>query len=247
MDIKVENIKSNLDCIQTRIRLCAESCGRKPQEIKLITVTKAQPKEVVEAAIHAGADRLGENYPVEAVEKIKALKEYKKVEWHMIGHVQSRKSALIAEHFDFFHSLDSVKLAKKINEKLEEKENTLPVLLEVNVSGEESKFGWAAWNESLFPRLFSDIEILLKLSNLKICGLMTMPPYFTDAEKVRPFFRKMSDLMSLLSFRFPETDWKELSMGTSIDFETAIQEGATFVRVGTAIVGPREYQKKPER
>ena len=240
----VNNIKNNLDGILARIKDCAEQAGRDAEDVKLITVTKAQQLEVVEAAIQAGAIRLGENYPVEAVEKISALKEYNSVEWHMIGHLQSRKSALIVENFNYFHSLDSLKLAQKINRILSDNGKIMPVLLELNISGEESKFGWPAWKNESIDRLMFDVEKILLLNNIKIKGLMTMPPYSKDTEKARPYFKRMSEILGFLAEKFPETEWLELSMGTSVDFEVAIQEGATFVRVGTAIVGPRDYQKK---
>ena len=247
MENKVEYIKLNFENIQKRIQKGAENCGRKFEEIKLITVTKAQPVDVVENAILAGAIHLGENYPLEAVEKIIQLKNHTEVEWHMIGHLQSRKCPIIAEHFDYFHSLDSLKLAKKLDEKLKYYDRVMPVLLEVNVSGEESKYGWQACTEEQLTQMFRDIEEIIKLDNIRLNGLMTMPPFSRDSEKVRPFFKRMSELLNILRNKFPEAGWKELSMGTSVDFETAIQEGATFVRVGTAIVGPREYPQKTER
>lgn len=227
-----------------RIAVAARLVGREPQSVRLVVVTKAQPLDVVEAAIQAGVQHLGENYPEEAVEKIRAFSGYSGVEWHMIGHVQSRKARLVVDHFDWLHSLDSLKLAERMNRFCAEKNRVLPVLLEFNVGGEVSKFGWPAWEESQWDALTTDISRLLQLQNLRICGLMTMPPLGETAEDSRPYFQKLRRLRDFLAERFPQGTWTELSMGTSADFEVAVQEGATLVRVGTAIVGPRSYQKE---
>jgi hypothetical protein len=157
----------------------------------------------------------------------------------MIGHVQSRKARLVIEHFDLFQSLDSLKLAKRLNRMAAEAERTLPVMLEFNVGGEESKFGWPAGKEKDWPVLYPTIEAILGLENLEVRGLMTMPPLETDPEDARIYFQTLRLLRDHLAARFPQADWRELSMGTSADYEVAVQEGATFVRIGTAIVGPR--------
>lgn len=232
-----------LDTLE-RIAAAARLVGRDPQAVRLVVVTKAQPLEVVEAAIQAGVQHLGENYPEEAVEKIIALSAGPGVAWHMIGHVQSRKARLVVDHFDWVHSLDSLKLAERLNRFCAEKGRILPVLLEFNVGGEASKYGWPAWEESQWEGLTADISRLLQLQNLRVCGLMTMPPLGETAEDSRPYFQKLRRLRDFLAVRFPHVSWTELSMGTSADFEAAVQEGATLVRVGTAIVGPRPYQKK---
>jgi hypothetical protein len=161
------------------------------------------------------------------------------VEWHMIGHVQSRKARLVIEHFDLLQSLDSLKLAERLNRMAGEAGRTLPVMLEFNVGGEESKYGWLAAHEKDWPALYPDIEALLGLERLQIRGLMTMPPLETDPEEARIYFRTLRLLRDHLAARYPRADWRELSMGTSADYEAAVQEGATLVRIGTAIVGPR--------
>lgn len=227
-----------------RIAVAARAVGRDPQSVRLVVVTKAQPLEVVEAAIQAGVKYLGENYPEEAVAKITALSDYSDVEWHMIGHVQSRKAKWVVEHFNLLHSLDSLKLAERLNRLCAEKNRVLPVLLEFNVGGEESKFGWPAWQESQWEALTGDIVALTQLPYLQIRGLMTMPPLGEHAEESRPYFQKLRRLRDFLAERFPQIPWADLSMGTSADFEVAVQEGATLVRVGTAIVGPRIYPKE---
>jgi pyridoxal phosphate enzyme (YggS family) len=212
--------------------------GREAGTVHLVVVTKSQPLEVVRAAIAAGATILGENYAEEAAAKINALPETA-VEWHMIGHVQSRKADIVAGHFSMLHSLDSVKLAGRLERSCSEQGRTLPVLLEVNISGEESKYGFQAWDERHWPELDPSIEQIMAFPHLHLRGLMTMPPYCTDPEQARPYFQRLRRLQVSWRERLPQADWTELSMGTSTDFVAAIEEGATFVRVGQAILGPR--------
>jgi pyridoxal phosphate enzyme (YggS family) len=221
----------------------ARSAGRDPQSVKLVVVTKTQPLEVVRAAIEAGVTTLGENYPEEGVMKIQALREFSAVEWHMIGHVQSRKAQLVAGNFNLLHSLDSLKLATRLDRFCAQADCTLPVLFEFNVGGEESKSGWLAGDESRWSSLLDDVAAVIALPNLQVRGLMTMPPLGSDSEFSRPFFERLRRLQEYLTAQFPQVNFSELSMGTSGDYETAVQEGATMVRVGTAIVGARHYNK----
>jgi hypothetical protein len=206
--------------------------------VHLVVVSKSQPLEVIRAAIAAGITIFGENYAEEALGKIAALKETE-VEWHMIGHVQSRKAELIAANFTMLHSLDSTKLAGRLDRNCGELNRTLPVLVEFNVSGEESKFGFPAWEEKRWPDLNPDIEKILALSHLRVTGLMTMPPFFKDPEQTRPYFQRLRRLQNYLANQYSQAQWHDLSMGTSLDYIAAVQEGATFVRVGQAILGPR--------
>jgi len=142
------------------------------------------------------------------------------------------------------HSLDSSKLADRLERICIELNRTLPVLLEFNVSGEESKFGFSAWEENHWSELKPDIEKILSFSHLHVNGLMTMPPLFEDPERTRPYFQRLRKLQNYLANQFPKAQWQELSMGTSVDFLAAIQEGATFVRIGKAILGPRTIKNK---
>lgn len=238
----VKQIKERYESTLEKIAIAAKKAGRNPESVKLVVVTKSQPVEVVQAAIEAGAKILGENYAEEGVTKIQSLSSFSAVEWHMIGHVQSRKAQLVAEHFNFLHSLDSIKLAKRLDRFCGEAKRKLPVLLEFNVGGEESKGGWDAFDESRWSELLTDINEILALPNLQVRGLMAMPPLGDDAEFSRPFFVKVKRLQEFLGKQFPQVDFSELSMGTSLDYEVAIEEGATFVRVGTAIVGERLYK-----
>jgi len=235
-------IKENLEIVQEQIASAAKRGRRDSGDVKLITVSKKKSIEAMRAAVHAGITLFGENYPEETVGKMDILtQEFPCLEWHMIGHLQSRKTQLVAERFDMMHSLDSVRLANKLGSALTACRRKLPVLLEMNVSGEESKGGWAAWDEAYWELLIPDIEQVLAVDSLVVRGLMSMPPLTEDAEKTRPYFILLRQLRNWLAKKFPQTDWGELSMGTSTDFEVAIEEGATFVRIGTAILGARAY------
>jgi hypothetical protein len=208
------------------------------ETVHVVVVSKSQTMEVVRAAVSAGISVFGENYVDEAVEKIATLAQ-SGVEWHMIGHVQSRKAEQVAKNFSMVHSLENVKLAGRLDRFCTELNLTLPLLLEFNVSGEESKYGFPAWDEKRWPELLPEIERIISLPHLQVSGLMTMPPYFDDSEKARPYFRMLRRLREFLQQRFPQAEWSELSMGTSVDFIAAIEEGATYVRIGEAILGPR--------
>lgn len=237
-----ERYLATLDAISS----AAKKAGRAPASIKLVVVTKSQPVEVVQAAIEAGAYSLGENYAEEGVKKIQALQNFSAVEWHMIGHVQSRKAELVAANFNYMHSLDGLKLARRLDRFAGEAGRQLPVLLEFNVGGEESKTGWNAWDSSRWGELLDDLAQVLALPNLQVRGLMSMPPLGETAEFSRPYFEKVRRLQDFLSAQFPQASFAELSMGTSSDYQVAVEEGATFVRVGTAIVGPRIYKMEVE-
>ncbi|MBA4380768.1 MAG: YggS family pyridoxal phosphate-dependent enzyme [Anaerolinea sp.] len=235
----ISSIRERYQRVLSQIAEAAARSGRDPQAVRLVVVTKAQAMGIVQAAAAAGVRMFAENYAEEAVAKIAALKNEFEVEWHMIGHVQSRKADLVAGNFSMLHSLDSLKLAARLERFLGEYGKILPVLLEFNVSREESKFGWPAWDETRWPDLLPEVRQVLQLPHLEVRGLMTMPPYFVDAELARPYFQRLRRLRDFLAAQFPQADWRELSMGTSLDFEAAVQEGATYVRIGQAILGPR--------
>ncbi|HEX7557106.1 MAG TPA: YggS family pyridoxal phosphate-dependent enzyme, partial [Leptolinea sp.] len=152
---------------------------------------------------------------------------------------QSRKARIVAGSFSYMHSLDRISIAEKLDRELAEAKRTLPVLLEMNVSGEESKQGFPAWDKSQWEELLPIITQMATYKSLKISGLMTMPPLSVDPTAIRPYFQKLREIRDYLAVQFSEINWSDLSMGTSSDFETAVQEGATFIRVGTAIMGPR--------
>jgi pyridoxal phosphate enzyme (YggS family) len=156
--------------------------------------------------------------------------------------VQSRKARLVADHFALLHSLDSLKLAQRLDRFAGEANRVLRVLLEFNVGGEASKSGWNAMDESQWNVFYPQVAELLELPHLRVHGLMTMPPLGMEPEESRRFFQRLRLLRDHLAVQFPQADWRELSMGTSADFEVAVEEGATLVRVGTAIVGARKYK-----
>lgn len=234
-------IREKVEILQEKIAKAAKK-GQNFAEIKLVTVTKKKSVDVVLAAARAGLTLFGENYPEETIDKMDILApQFPDLEWHMIGHLQSRKVPLVAERFHMIHSLDSVRLAKKLGRALHDRDRQLPALLEMNVSGEATKGGWAAWSEDQWELLIPEFEQIMEIDSLEIKGLMTMPPLYADAEKTRPYFIRLRQLRDWLTKKFPQTNWQELSMGTSMDFEVAVEEGATFVRVGTAILGARKY------
>jgi pyridoxal phosphate enzyme (YggS family) len=243
----VASIRENYQSVLDQIATAARRGNRDPKEVRLVVVTKSQPLEVVQAALEAGVHIFGENYPEEAVTKIQSLAGQSGVEWHMIGHVQSRKARLVVDHFALLHSLDSLKLARRLDRFAAERPHALPVLLEFNVGGEESKAGWDASAESRWDALLPEIAQLLELSHLRVRGLMTMPPLETNPEDARHYFQRLRGLRDRLASQFPQADWRELSMGTSADFPVAVEEGATLVRVGTAIVGARKSKSDMER
>lgn len=232
------SIKQNYERVLEKIDVAAQSVGREGSSIKLVVVTKGHPIEAVAEAISAGASILGENYVEEAILKIEAFPHWSG-EWHMIGHIQSRKARQVCEYFDYVHSLDRLKIARRLNRFAQERGIVLPVLLECNVSGEGSKYGWPAWEVDRWSELLDDIGQILELPHLQVHGLMTMPPYPKDPELSRPYFIRLRELRSFFEGHFPSVDWTELSMGMSADYEIAIQEGATLVRIGTEIMGPR--------
>ncbi len=227
-------LKQRLENIKERIRKAAESCKRDPDSIRLVVVSKTFPAETVKVAIEAGASILGENYVQEAREKFDALVHYA-VSWHFVGHLQSNKAKYAVRLFDLIHSVDSLKLARALDREAKKVDKIQPILVQVNISGEDTKSGLAAEET---PGLISEIS---HLENLSVQGLMTMPPYFYQPEKVRPYFAALRNLRDRIKEQsLPNVSLEELSMGMTGDFEVAIEEGATLVRIGTAIFGERK-------
>lgn len=233
------SVSENYQLVLDKIELAARASGRDSEQVRLVVVTKGHSIEIVQQVVTAGARLLGENYVQESLPKINALKGKFDLEWHMIGHVQSRKAKLVCKNFDWVHTVDSHKLAVRLDRFASEIGKRLPVLLEFNMSGEDSKYGWMAWNDLEWDSLVNEIAPIIELPNLELQGVMTMAPYFSEPERSRPHFTRLRELRDYLASRFPEASWKELSMGMSADFETAIQEGSTIVRIGTAILGER--------
>jgi pyridoxal phosphate enzyme (YggS family) len=227
----LENIKN----IYRKISYAAMRAGRSPFDIKLISVTKTVGIDRIKEAIDLGLRIFGENRVQEAKEKISKFEiriSNLRIEWHLIGHLQKNKAKTAVELFDLIHSLDSVELAETLNKHAEKAGKVQRVLLEVKLSEEETKHGVSRKN------LMGLIEAVSDMKNLKLEGVMTMPPFFENPEMVRPFFRELRELRNsaeALGYKLPE-----LSMGMTNDFEVAIEEGATMVRVGTGIFGERD-------
>lgn len=223
-------LNENLAKIRRRITAAAERSGRNPDEVKLIAVSKTHPVEIVREAISIGISVFGENKIQEAEMKIAEIGR-DAAEWHLIGHLQSNKARKAVKLFDLIHTLDSIELAERLERIcIEENRAELAVLIQIDLGGEAAKNGIA---EKELPNL---LKTLREFQHLNCKGLMMIPPYFEDVEKVRPFFRQLREIRDKL---LPEG---EISMGMSHDFETAVEEGATLVRVGTAIFGERNYQ-----
>lgn len=227
-------MKERLERIKKRIADAATACGRNPTEVRLVAVSKTMSTDRVDQAIAAGATILGENYIQEAREKVNALYD-RPVQWHFIGHLQSNKAKYAVRMFDLIHSVDSLKLAKAIDKEARKNDKVQAVLVQVNISREETKSGIEA-SEAI--DLLSQIG---KLANIRVSGLMTMPPFFDAPERARPFFRELARLRDrIAAANIPGVQMNELSMGMTGDFEVAIEEGATLVRIGTAIFGARQ-------
>jgi hypothetical protein len=242
--IRIDAWRQNLEYVEDRIQKATNKAGRKREDIQLIVVTKTHSADIVEELLELGVRDIGESYVQEGIEKKRAIAELGRdfggVHWHMIGHVQSRKAENVAEHFDSVHSVDSVKLARRLNKFAGEHQKRLPALLQVNVSGEASKYGFEAEDESGWLELAGKIEEIAGLENIEIQGLMSIPPFDTNEKVARENFSKTRRLRDMLAQKFTEINWKHLSMGMSADYETAILEGASMLRLGTAILGRRE-------
>jgi len=223
-------IRENLFKVRERIERAAQKAGRDPSGINLVAVSKTVEVSRIKEAIEAGVLILGENYVQEAQKKIEAIG--KPVSWHFIGHLQSNKARYAVRLFDVVHSTDSIPLAEELDRRSEQEKRMIKVMIEVNLSKEATKFGTDE------ERVLNLAKRIQGLKHLFLEGLMTMPPYFDSPEMSRPYYRALRELKErMIKEGVP---MKELSMGMSNDFEIAIEEGATYVRIGTAIFGPRQ-------
>ena len=237
-------IQTRFDDIQDRIKTACFKSGRKVEDVTLVVVTKGQPAEKIIEIVNCGATVLGENYPEETIQKINEINGKVNPEWHMIGHLQSRKIKLMHPTFSLIHSVDSVELARKLDNYYSGKNQFCNILLEVNIAGEQTKFGFDASSFSSRNVLLKDIEELSILNNIKICGLMTMPPFANEEQENKKFFDQCREFRDLLVSKLSLPECNFLSMGTSADFESAIECGATHVRIGEAIMGKRIYKNQ---
>ena len=227
MMVEATDIKANIEQVRERITRACQRVDRAPDEVTLIAVTKTVAPSAIATAFTLGLRHFGENRVQEAEAKIGQLPALKpRPTWHMVGHLQTNKTKVAVAIFDILHSVDSIRLAEVISRRTQK---TLPVLLEVNVSGEASKSGFS------ITEVAPALEAIARLPRLEIRGLMTIAPLMADAEQVRPVFRKLRSLRDSFGL-------KHLSMGMTDDFEVAIEEGATLVRIGRAIFGEREVK-----
>lgn len=226
------DFKKRLENVKDRINKAAFKCGRDPESIHLVAVSKTISANRVREAIMAGVTTLGENYVQEARNKFNILGTFP-VSWHFIGHLQSNKAKYAVRLFDLIHSVDTLKLAHELNKQANKVNKVQDILIQINISKEPSKSGSDIQNSA---NLIKDI---LLLENLSVKGLMAMPPFFNNPEKARPYFTALRVLRDQIQKVFPGIVLNELSMGMTGDFEVAIEEGATLVRIGTAIFGER--------
>ncbi len=226
----VSEIAARLRDVRSQIEAAARRAGRDPDSVKLVAVTKMVGIDKIQEAARAGAVAFGENYVQEGLKKIGQVKPAR--EWHFIGHLQSNKVKYVLGIFELIHSVDRLSLAEQIQKRAEQRGLTQQILIQVNISGEESKSG-VERDEAL-----SLISRIKEFPCISLRGLMTMPPYFDDPEKARPYFRILREIHGEAE-RQCSISLPELSMGMSGDYQVAIEEGATIIRVGTAIFGPR--------
>lgn len=229
------DIAANLAQVRQRMAAAAHRAGRDPAAITLVAVSKTKPLALIQAAQAAGQIDFGENRLEELWEKVNALQEEPgpPIRWHMIGSIQSRKTSQAVGPFALIHSVDRVKIAHRIAQTAQEAGRVMPILLEVNVSGEASKQGFSPSD------LSAAVAEIAALEGVEIQGLMTMAPLVDDPQETRPFFRELRQLLERLREQFPNLAWRHLSMGMTNDFEVAVEEGATIIRVGSAIFGSR--------
>jgi pyridoxal phosphate enzyme (YggS family) len=241
------DIEGNIARVKERISLAAQRAGRKPDEITMVAVTKTFPPERIQEAWDAGLREFGENRVQEAESKVLWFREReRRLTWHMVGHLQRNKVRKAIDLFDVVQSVDSLRLAKEISRRCRRARVTMPVLLEVNVSGEASKYGFPVRerDDAQLKVFFTAVEEIVSLPNLEPRGLMTIAPFEASEEVLRSCFGRVRSLLDEVEQRFPEQPWQHLSMGMTDDFEIAIEEGATIIRIGRAIFGTRNDQRE---
>lgn len=232
------DINIRIKQVQDRIDKAASTVGRDPSSIELIAVTKQKDPIVIKELVNAGITKIGESYLKEALFKQQLLAGLD-IEWHMIGMIQRGKEEKVVQRFEQIHSIDRLELAVEINKQASRTNKIVPIYLECNVSGESTKHGWKAYSDKLWDKISPEIEEICNLESLRIQGLMTMAPYSDNPEDARPHFVRLHKLLDYLDKKFPQAGFDGLSMGMSGDFEPAVQEGATILRIGSALVGLR--------
>jgi len=237
-----DSIQERFNEVQNKIILACQKVKRSPKDVHLVVVTKGQNAEAINQVIRAGAKILGENYPEETIEKISQVDQKMQVKWHMIGHIQSRKIRYLDPTFSMIHSIDRLEIAQKVNQSYTVRNKTIDVLIEVNIVGEESKYGFNVSSMKEETNFLKQLEVILTQKNLNPIGLMTMPPFASTERQNVECYNICRELLNKIQYQFGLKYFKQLSMGTSGDYVTAIECGATYVRVGEAIMGKRNYK-----
>lgn len=238
------SIKDNIEHVQEQITSACMRANRNPNDVTLVAVSKTHSVEAIVSAMDVGLSHFGENRVEETLDKIPKISEVtnEQVVWHYIGHIQSRQAKDIVPLVDVIHSIDRLKIARKISSLAKESDKTIEGFIEINISGETAKYGFEAsnWkqNERVKSELWQNLETIISLPNLKIRGLMTMAPFYDKMEETRPIFASLAELRDEIKQDFA-IELSDLSMGMTNDFPIAIEEGATIVRIGRAIFGNR--------
>lgn len=233
----LDQIQPRLEQVKQQISMAADNSGRPPEAVQIVAITKGQPVSAIQAAFALGLDQIGENRVEEALPKQEILNG-SEITWHMVGHIQSRKASEIPGHFSWVHSIDRMKIADRINRFAMEQGVRISVLLECNVSGEGSKGGWQLADQAAWSEYLPVLTDVLKFPGLNVMGLMTMAPWVQDEFILRSTFQTLCKLRDYLSNALNHS-FPELSMGMSDDYQIAIEEGATMVRLGRALFGAR--------
>lgn len=233
------SIKQNIHQITLQIENSIQNCGRRPNSVQLLAVSKTKPIELLEQAINIGQRAFGENYVQEGVEKVQYFQQHHadiQLEWHFIGPIQSNKTRPIAEHFDWVHSVERLKIAQRLNEQRPDNLGELNVLIQVNISSEESKSGTTS------EEVMELAAAINEMPNLTLRGLMSIPANVSNYDEQLAAFTQLASIQNQLRAQYPQVD--TLSMGMSGDMDAAIEAGSTMVRIGTAIFGARDYKNK---
>ncbi len=233
-----ERMALSLQSIHGNIHEAASCSGRDDASVRIVAISKGQSASSIQLAYDLGMRDFGENRVEEGLEKIAKLEKLAGIVWHMVGHIQSRKAKEIPANFHMVHSVDRLKIARQLNRSSEEVGVKLPVFIECNTSGEESKFGWSVFDRESWRLIYEDLSEIANFPHLRVLGFMTMAPWVQDDAIIRTSFRRLREFRD--DYReYSDSDWKELSMGMTDDYTVAIEEGSTVVRIGRAIFGER--------
>lgn len=235
----VERMALSLQRIQGNIHEAAARSGRDDASVRIVAISKGQTTSSIQLAYDLGMRDFGENRVEEGLEKITKLENLEGIVWHMVGHIQSRKAKEIPANFHMVHSVDRLKIARQLNRSSEEAGVKLPVFIECNTSGEESKSGWSVFDRESWGLIYKDLSDIANLPHLRVLGFMTMAPWVQDDPIIRTSFQRLREFRDDYG-EYSDSEWKELSMGMTDDYAVAVEEGSTIVRIGRAIFGERQ-------